>query len=186
MSIFQQAWETILATYNASQTGGIKTLAEIQKKYKNMKCIAKKEMSENTKEMKKTGGGSASLSFSNAFDFSQKQIAGFENQFDSDNIIPLESNNSLVEQDIDEDDNTELLSNQGMPMNSTPKYNNKKMKMTSAKVDLIALKEQGIKLDIEGKILAIEKAKLDIEEKKLDIEIKKLDLESKKSISKEI
>lgn len=60
-------------------------MAEIQRKYTNMKYIMKKEMTENAKEVKKTGGGSAFVNLSNDFAFSPKQIIGVPNMFDSDN-----------------------------------------------------------------------------------------------------
>jgi len=79
-----KAWQEIIKEYNSSQTGGNKTLIEIQAKYRNMKTLMKKELSLNVKEIKKTGGGSADINISNDFGFSQEQITGLTNQFDSD------------------------------------------------------------------------------------------------------
>lgn len=41
-------------------------------------------MSKNVKEMKKTGGGTASVSTENSFNFNPAQIQGLDNLFDND------------------------------------------------------------------------------------------------------
>lgn len=79
-----QAWEQILAAFNGSQTGGIKSLVELQTKYRNMKLLAKKELSNNAKEIKATGGGQAKLNHENDFGFVKSQISGLANKYDDD------------------------------------------------------------------------------------------------------
>jgi hypothetical protein len=45
----------------------------------------KKEAARNALELKKTGGGPASLTYNCSFDFDDTQIRGLDNIFDSDN-----------------------------------------------------------------------------------------------------
>lgn len=72
--------------YNGSQTGGEKSLQELQTKHKNLKYNGKKELSQNAREIELTGGGSARIDLSNEFDFSNEQIVGLPNEFDSDSV----------------------------------------------------------------------------------------------------
>lgn len=153
-----QAWDSIKDTFNSSQTGGVKTLQEIQKKYQNMKCIAKKEIAASALEIKKTGGGTASViteSVSSVYDFSATQIEGHQNIFDSD-YVDVQSTSAAPPILVGDDDNTNSSFNfdaKDYPV--TPNYSSKKMKMSGLKLDLVSLKEEGMKLDNEGKKLYI-------------------------------
>lgn len=68
-------------------------MKELQIKYKNEKSLAKKRLSCNAKEIRKTGGGSANLSAAEDFVFSQEHLGGIYNRFGedcSDNEIETE------------------------------------------------------------------------------------------------
>lgn len=70
-------------------------------KYKNLRASYKKTQSENSKQMKMTGGGRAKLDLTNEFDFVEEQVLGLVNKFDSD--APSLQDNSHVEDDkVDE------------------------------------------------------------------------------------
>lgn len=186
MLFLLQAWESILAAFNSSQTGGEKSLAEIQKKYQNMKTLAKKEIAGNSLEMKKTGGGKATITISDdtsIFDFNAKQIEGFQNQFDSDyvNLSSAADNVTLVSDSEPYDDsNFGFVDEAAAVIPITSKFSSKKERLSVKKSDLVSLKEEGMKLDIEGKTLFIESMKLEVANKKLDHELKQLDIEMKK------
>jgi hypothetical protein len=109
----------VLLAYNASATGGNKTLIEIQTKMKNLKSNCKKTLINNAKEMTKTGGGSASIQTNNDFNFSKKQISGLSNAFDSDSVdisdvTLIESNETTA------DLNNAIKKEQSGPFSSTP------------------------------------------------------------------
>lgn len=51
-----------------------------------MKSVSKAALTENAKEMKMTGGGSYKMNTDNCFGFTDKEVLGLKNNFDSDNI----------------------------------------------------------------------------------------------------
>lgn len=162
-------------------------MSEIQTKLKNLKASAKTSLLNNAREMSKTGGGSASLVPNNEFNFSQKQISGLSNPFDSDTVnigdIPLiESGGDAKLGEVDsedEKDKKEVLSTPTVKVpefslfklcfefffsgqSQLPRYNNSKMKLSAAKNNLIELKEQQLRLDNKYKKLKIRKIMLEI------------------------
>lgn len=124
--------------------------------------------------MKKTGGGSASLFEEDSFGFSQKQITGLQNPFDSD-VVEDETLETVIEDSlIEETSEVSFIAiepKHKLSMTPEPKkYTNKKMRMSVAKEDLIKSKAEGIDLDKKYKQLLIEKTEL--EKIKLELEIK--------------
>jgi hypothetical protein len=71
-----QAWDKVLKEDNRGQTGGFKTLKNLQDKYKNEKKMAKQRISENREEIMKTGGSAKISDEIAGFQFSEKQISG--------------------------------------------------------------------------------------------------------------
>lgn len=139
--------------------------------------------------MRKTGGGPSTLTEENVFQFSQKQIVGLTNKFDSD-FVKEDEEQALVEYgfegiEIEEGSLQHSFSASSAVKEDTPKrssstplqkYANKKMKMTKIKDDLFELKAEGIKLDNEYKQHLIDKVKL--EKIKLQMEIDKMQSDS--------
>jgi hypothetical protein len=153
-----------------------------------MKQSAKKILSNNAKEMKRTGGGSAKIMVQDGgFEFSQVQVSGHSNEFDDDHVAdyteveyldPTQQNQSFVTEhdsmvsvadNLMETDETNLPG----PVSETPKYMSKKMKLSSGQSNMIELKTISLNLDIELKQLDIEQKTKNM---KHDIEIKQLDL----------
>jgi hypothetical protein len=162
-----QAWDTVLKEYNNGQTGGFKTLKNLQDKYKNEKKLAKQRISENREEMMKTGGGSAKISDEiGGFQFSEKQISGLGNKFDSDmadedeEIYEIE----VVEEqaDVKFEQETPKTVKRTLPLRTHPNFSNKKMKTSIIHDEFYEAKLEGIKLDNELKRIQIEKAKLEL------------------------
>lgn len=161
--------------FNSSQTGGVKSLQNLKDKYNNEKKAAKAKLIANRKEIMKTGGGTAEMyAVDEGITFSDKQIFGLENKFDSDAIKGSE-NESVVEIEFLEetlDQTAQLALKRPQSSAATPKYYDKKMKMSAAKEVMIKSKTEGIDLDNKYKQLLIEKTEL--EKTKLQLEIEKL------------
>lgn len=153
----------------------------MQDKYKNEKKLAKQRLSVNKQQMKKTGGGSFAFDNTEDFGFSEKQIAGLANRFDSDHVgteeEEVEALNSygfegIENENIDECEVTLQTPKRSAPQEQSMKYSNKKMKMSAVKDDFYEAKLELMKLDIEYKRMLIEKGVLETE--KLQLEVKKL------------
>lgn len=80
-----------MTEFNATQTGGIKSLAQIQKKYKNIRAAHKKISVNNAKEMRKTGGGAAVIEEGSSFNFAEEEIRGLVNEYDNDATVTGEN-----------------------------------------------------------------------------------------------
>lgn len=176
-----QAWERVLTAFNAGQTGGIKTLKNIQDKYKNEKKNAKQRLSANKVEMNKTGGGSYEMKDEDNFGFSSKQIVGFNNKFDSDSVDLCKNDDDAMQKynfkEIGENSENDMSSFNAtpvrkLPVEPMPKYSNKKMKMSKVKDEFYDSKLESIKLDNDYKKLLIKKTQL--ENVKLEMEIETL------------
>jgi hypothetical protein len=160
-----QAWKEISVEYNASQVSGTKTVEQLKKKYTNFKSAVKRTLSNNAKEIKKTGGGPALLADTDDFGFASEQINGLTNRFDSDfhATTSQNSNQSTLEQekeqkqsddnsDKDEEDleikNSVIAASVGHPLKTpTSSYKGKKKTMKILKDTMLDLKEEGLKLD---------------------------------------
>lgn len=59
-------------------------MKELQTKYKNGKIAAKRELSGNAREMRKTGGGTATIVSADNFGLSVTQVSVMPSRFDSD------------------------------------------------------------------------------------------------------
>lgn len=167
--------------FNAGQTGGPKTVNQLKVKYKNLKAETKKQLASNSKEMMKTGGGSASIDLSNDFEFSEKQISGLVNPFDSDNIeIEDFADNSIAESQPEHvpESPSEMKSKIFVP---------KKKRMALKQNDLVTIKEEGMKLDNQLKREMIRKTGLEndlleLQKKKVRLEITKLETNTEPKI----
>lgn len=161
-------------------------MKQLQEKYKNEKKIGKRYLSQNAKEIRETGGGSAKLNESGNFGFSSAQVTGLTNRFDSDAADQISMASHHADQHSDNDSEEDHEFGQQLP-----KYSNKKMKLATAKNELIDLKADGLRLDNIHKELLIEKEKVLIENeklvtRKLQLEILKLEKETAEYIVMEI
>ncbi|CAG9805969.1 unnamed protein product [Chironomus riparius] len=85
--ISKDDWVQITKDFNSGQTGGIKTKTQLMTKFKNMKAKQKSNLSNNAREIKQTGGGSAkivSVEDEQLFGFGDSQILGLNNPVDDD------------------------------------------------------------------------------------------------------
>lgn len=166
-----QAWQDILVEFNSSQTSGVKTIEQLKKKHKNLKTAAKRTLSNNAKEIKKTGGGQANLEvLDEDFGLSSEQIVGLDNQFDSDaNNFPKDLENTSKDEIVDKEEEDLIAASVGAVLTPKTPYKSKKKTLQVARNWLLELKEEGIKLDNELKKLQLEKVKLEIEELQLKV-----------------
>lgn len=182
-----KAWNEVFIEYNAGQSGGPKSLKSLQDKYKNEKKLAKQRLSQNKSEMRKTGGGTFEMDCTEDFGFSQEQISGLTNKFDSDFITVEENEKEALksfgfEGIIDVDKENQLRAEtpkRTMTQTAQMKYSNKKMRMSGVKDNFYELKVVGIELDNDYKRRLIEKIELEkekiiMEKEKLQLEIKEL------------
>jgi hypothetical protein len=142
-------------------------LKNLQDKYKNEKKMAKQRISGNREEMMKTGGGLAKISDEiDGFQFSEKQISGLGNKFDSDvadedeRIIEIEVFEEQV--DVKSQPETPKVVKRTLPLRTPPNFSSKKMKTSTVYDEFYEAKLEGVKLDNEYKRILIEKAKMEL------------------------
>lgn len=155
----------ILKDFNARQIGGIKTMRNLQYKYKNEKKFAKQRTTTNKNENQNTE--------------ESIQLRGQE----SVNSQWIKIDESEDFQDSMFDENVPLK----RPASQSPlSFSFNRTKIQNDTEGLNELKEEGLKLDNEYKQLLIEKIQLEkkvlfqksqLEKVKLELEIKKLKME---------
>lgn len=139
-----------------------------------MKQTTKRNLSNNAKEIRKTGGGSALLAETDDFGYSPQQIVGLDNVFDSDSRFQpnsQEEKTSEISEETEHSTNDEIPDEEVTLIASTvgslkSPYKSKKKSLRTAKDNLIELKETGMILDNEIKELQKEKLKIEIERMK--------------------
>lgn len=80
-----QHWIQITTEFNSRTTNGGKCKKQLIDKYRNGKSIFKQAAANDAREIRATGGGKATLlSEKNPYNFSDRQLIGYENPYDND------------------------------------------------------------------------------------------------------